>query len=99
MGLTGGIADITSLYDSLIAMHNGLTDDSILDAYSDVRRRIWREIIDPSSRANFARIWDEKASEEKEKFFKMCKDMENDEEARERGAKVRSHFVDGHSGY
>jgi hypothetical protein len=90
MGLTGGIADITSLYDSLIAIHNGLTDDSVLDAYSDVRRRIWREIIDPSSRANFARIWDENAKEEKEKFFQMCKDMEHDEEARERGAKVRS---------
>ncbi|TVY82298.1 FAD-dependent monooxygenase terC [Lachnellula suecica] len=88
MGLTGGFADITTLYDCFLAMQEGLTDDSILDAYSDVRRKKWREIIDPSSRANFARIWDENAVEEKEAFFKMCRDMENDPEAQKRGAQV-----------
>ncbi|KAF4624841.1 hypothetical protein G7Y89_g13328 [Cudoniella acicularis] len=60
MGLTGGIADISSLTDCLLAMHNNLTDDSILDKYSEIRIKKWKEIIDPTSRANFGRLWDEK---------------------------------------
>lgn len=88
MGLTGGIADITSLYDSLLAMHQGLTDDSILDAYSDIRIKKWRELINPISRANFARLWDDNAIEERNAFLKMCKDSENDSDAQLRGSRV-----------
>ncbi|KAH6666425.1 hypothetical protein B0J14DRAFT_620528 [Halenospora varia] len=70
MGLTGGIADISSLTDVLIAMHLGLTDDSILDKYSEVRIKKWREIIDPMSRANFGRLHDESLKADREEFFK-----------------------------
>ena len=53
---------MTSLYDCLIAMQDGLTDDSILDKYSEVRRKKWQDLIDPISRANFRRIWDKDVS-------------------------------------
>ncbi|CAG8972461.1 hypothetical protein HYALB_00001150 [Hymenoscyphus albidus] len=88
MGLTGGIADITSLFDCLIALQNGLTDDSILDAYSEVRVQKWKEIINPSSLANFNRLWDENVADERKEFFERCKAMEEDEALRRRNMAV-----------
>ncbi|KAG4430042.1 hypothetical protein IFR05_014481 [Cadophora sp. M221] len=85
LGLTGGFADVTSLYDCLMAMQNGLADDSILDKYSEVRRKKWHELVDPISRANFRRIWDEDAIPERNEFFAMCKKMESDEEMQKQG--------------
>lgn len=88
LGLTGGIADVTSLYDCLMAIQNGLTDDSILDKYSEVRIKKWKELIDPISRANFRRLWAEDAIPEKEAFFAMCKETETNEELQKQGAGV-----------
>lgn len=79
---------MTSLYDCLMAMQSGLADDSILDKYSEVRIKKWKEMIDPISRANFRRIWAEDAKGEREEFFEMCKKMENDEEMQKQGAGV-----------
>lgn len=89
MGLTGGFADVTSLYDCLIAMHNGLTDDSILDKYSEVRRRKWREIIDPISRSNFRRLWAEEDIPQRLEFFAMLNKMVDDEEMKKKSQEVR----------
>jgi hypothetical protein len=75
MGLTGGISDIHTLYDCLAAINTGLTDDSILDVYSDVRIKKWKEIIDPTSRANFRRLWAEDAIPERERYFEILKKM------------------------
>lgn len=86
MGLTGGFGDITSLYDCLMAIQNGLTTDKILDKYSEIRIKKWAEIIDPISRANFRRLWAEDASLERLAFFEMCKKMETDEEMQKGGA-------------
>jgi hypothetical protein len=89
MGLTGGFADITSLYDCLMAIQNGLTTDKILDKYSEIRIKKWAEIIDPVSRANFRRLWAEDAIPERLAFFEMCKKMETDEVMQKQGAAVR----------
>jgi hypothetical protein len=35
-----------------VGIHTGRADDSILDAYDEVRRRIWHDIIDPISSDN-----------------------------------------------
>jgi hypothetical protein len=86
MGLTGGFADITSLYDCLIAIQNGLTTDKILDKYSEIRIKKWAEIIDPVSRGNFRRLWAEDAIPERLAFFEMCKKMDTDEEMQKEGA-------------
>jgi 2-polyprenyl-6-methoxyphenol hydroxylase-like FAD-dependent oxidoreductase len=81
LGLTGGIADVGNLFDAFVGIHEGLADDSILDRYSEVRMRIWREIIDPMSRENFRRLWDQNPEKalENDEFFQICKKSEENE--------------------
>ena len=88
MGLTGGFADVTSLYDCLMAIQAGLTTDKILDKYSEIRIKKWAEIIDPMSRNNFRRLWDEEAKPARLAFFDMCKKMETDLELQKQSATV-----------
>jgi hypothetical protein len=79
MGLTGGFADVGSLYDAMYAVHTGKVEDtSILDEYSRVRIQKWREIIDPMSRKNFGLIWDPALEKEREDFFQFTNKMESD---------------------
>ncbi|KAK4234217.1 hypothetical protein C8A03DRAFT_18836 [Achaetomium macrosporum] len=80
MGLTGGIADVGSLYDSLVGIHTGMADDSILDKYDEVRRRIWHDIINPISSENMSRLFKYSGPDEameKDPFFKMVTRMQN----------------------
>lgn len=79
MGLTGGIADVGGLYDSLVGIHTGKADDSILDKYDEVRRRIWHDIINPISSENMTRLFKYSGPDEamdKDPFFKMMKKMQ-----------------------
>ncbi|KAB5559737.1 hypothetical protein GE09DRAFT_65975 [Coniochaeta sp. 2T2.1] len=80
MGLTGGIADIGSLYDSLMGIHTNQTDDSILDKYDEVRRKIWHDIINPISSNNMRRLidLDPDTAVEKDPFLQLLKKMETD---------------------
>lgn len=82
MGLTGGIADVGSLYDSLYGIHTGLADESILDIYDEQRRKIWHDIINPISTENIKRLFNQSADEalEKDPFLKMVKQAESDPE-------------------
>lgn len=81
MGLTGGIADVGSLVDALVGIHKGLADPSILDKYDEVRRKIWHEVINPISTENLRRLFtqDPETAGEKDPFFKMVKQAEQDE--------------------
>jgi len=78
MGLTGGFADVGSLYDCFTGIHTDELDESILDKYSDERIKIWREMIDPMSRANFHRLWDPECVKDRDEFFKMCEHASDD---------------------
>src|SRR6478735_6579908 len=78
LGLTGGFADVGSLYDCFMGIHQDELDESILDKYSEIRIKIWREMIDPMSRANFHRLWDPACEKEKEEFFKFCERADKD---------------------
>lgn len=78
LGLTGGFADVGSLFDCFTGIHTDELDDSILDKYSEIRIKIWRDMIDPMSRANFHRLWDPACEKEKEEFFKFCDKAAND---------------------
>ncbi|KAI1612541.1 hypothetical protein EDD36DRAFT_239588 [Exophiala viscosa] len=80
LGLTGGIADVGSLFDALVAMKSGKADDSILDKYSEVRIEKWQKIIDPMSRANFKRVCLDESEESRKEFWALCKKMEEDDE-------------------
>jgi hypothetical protein len=78
LGLTGGFADVGSLYDCLMGIHQDELDEDILDKYSEVRIRIWREMIDPMSRENFHRLWDPAYAEKRDEFFKLCEKSNDD---------------------
>ncbi|TKA62055.1 hypothetical protein B0A55_12487, partial [Friedmanniomyces simplex] len=54
--LTGGIVDVGALLQCFEGMHNGVADDSILDKYCEVQRRMWHDIINPVSTANIRRL-------------------------------------------
>ncbi|KAJ5367638.1 hypothetical protein N7541_001579 [Penicillium brevicompactum] len=81
LGLTGGIVDVGNLFDAFIGIHEGLADEEILDRYSEERRRIWKEVIDPMSRENFRRMWDQDAdtARETDEFFRLCAQSEKDD--------------------
>jgi 3-(3-hydroxy-phenyl)propionate hydroxylase len=51
LGLTSGLFDTFVLYDALAAVVRGTADDSVLDRYSEERRRTFLEIASP--RASF----------------------------------------------
>ncbi|KAL4929441.1 FAD-dependent oxidoreductase [Aspergillus undulatus] len=81
LGLTGGIADVGSLYDSLLGIHLSKASDTILTKYAEIRRQIWTDIIDPMSRENFARLHqDAETAREKDPFFRLCVQAESDPE-------------------
>lgn len=63
-------------------MHKGLADESILDIYSEVRKRIWTETIDPMSRENFRRLHDQDpdSARETDEFFQILANAELDTE-------------------
>ncbi|KAJ5085933.1 hypothetical protein N7532_010704 [Penicillium argentinense] len=81
LGLTGGIADVGNLFDALNGIHKGLTDEKILDKYSEVRKRIWQEVIDPMSRENHRRLHDQDpdTAHKNDEFFKICIQAETDD--------------------
>lgn len=61
-----------------MGIHQGQLDEDILDKYSEIRIKIWREMIDPMSRANFHRLWDPKYEKDREDFFVMCQKASDD---------------------
>lgn len=65
-----------------MGIHKGLADETILDKYSEIRKRIWAEIIDPMSRENFRRLYDQDPTKarENDEFFQLCVKGETDEE-------------------
>lgn len=83
------------LYDSLIGMHKGLADESILDTYSEVRKRIWSETIDPMSRENFRRLHgqDPEKARDNDEFFKILIEAESDTELAQELALVSLIFL------
>lgn len=54
--MTGGLADVDSLFDCLMGIHTGQADDSILDKYDEVRRDMWHKFIDVVSSDNLRRL-------------------------------------------
>ncbi|ORY10104.1 hypothetical protein BCR34DRAFT_539919 [Clohesyomyces aquaticus] len=78
LGLTGGFADVGSLYDCFLGIHEDQLDEDILDKYSEVRIKIWKDMIDPMSRANFHRLWDPTMDKDREEFWKMCEQASDD---------------------
>ena len=70
------------LFDCLMGIHRGVADDSILDKYSEIRKKIWETVIDPMSRENFRRLYDQDPTKarENDEFFKLCVKGETDQQ-------------------
>lgn len=58
LGLTGGVLDADALSDALGAVIRGRVDESVLDFYSQERRRVFIEVASPMS-SNFKRLLSE----------------------------------------
>jgi len=56
MGLTGGILDAGALGDVLLAVMVDGKSEALLARYSELRRKVFLEIVDPRSQANVRRI-------------------------------------------
>lgn len=95
LGLTGGIADAGCLFDALMGIHYRLADDRILDVYSDIRKQIWIDIIDPMSRVNFERLLarDANAVGDNDPFFQDCVKAETDDKLAAKLAMVSFFFL------
>jgi 2-polyprenyl-6-methoxyphenol hydroxylase-like FAD-dependent oxidoreductase len=80
MGLTGGLVDTGNLADCLIGIEKGLTDDTILERWDEVRREKWHNIINPVSSANIRRLntLDPDTAVDNDDFFKLLKKAEKD---------------------
>ena len=52
LGLTSGLFDTYVLYPALAAVIKGETDDSVLDRYSEERRRVFLEVASPAASEN-----------------------------------------------
>lgn len=82
MGLTGGIVDVGGLFDCLIGIYRGETDETILDKYDEVRRQKYREIINPLSSTNIRRLFaqDPDTAAKYDEFLGLCKKASDDEQ-------------------
>lgn len=82
LGLTGGIVDVGNLYDCLRGIYENKADESILDKYNEVRRKVYLDIIDVVSSSNLRRLFelDPDRAVEDDEFFKLAKKAETDPE-------------------
>lgn len=73
--------DAGNLFDALMGIHYRLADDRILETYNEVRKQIWKEIIDPVSRENFERLLapDASVAGDNDPFFQDCVKAETDD--------------------
>lgn len=81
MGLTGGLVDAGNLFDCLYGIATGQADDSILDKYSEIRIKKYRDIINPISSDNIRRLWDASPDAiQQDPFFQAVERAKTDKE-------------------
>lgn len=92
LGLTGGFADVLGLCECLVGIERGWVKDAdwILEKYDEVRRGIFRDVVDPISSANFMRVLSEDSDKkiEEDPIIQMCRKAKTDEKVREQLSKV-----------
>lgn len=66
------MSDIGSLVDCFYGLIDGKTDDSILDRWDEVRRKIYNEYISPLSTKNLERLFKDPCEvKANDPFFKL----------------------------
>ena len=76
------MVDVGNLYDCLAGIYEGKADDSVLDKYDEIRRKMYNEFINPISSTNIVRLFGTNADDvlEKDDFLRACKRGETDVE-------------------
>lgn len=98
MGLTGGLLDAGALGDALIAVIKDNASESILDRYDEIRRSIFKSVIDPASQANLRRLCenDPETVKETDPFFKSILNADKDGKEKIRGlGQLRVSILEG----
>ncbi len=80
LGLTSGLFDTYVLYDALAAVVRGTADDTVLDRYSDERRRTFLEVASPRASANKKMIYHTSDPVEKERQVARLRALAADED-------------------
>lgn len=68
--------DVAGVYECLVGIYTNRADSSILDIYSDIRRKKYQEIVDPISSSNLRRMFNMEL--EADEFLQLCKKAAND---------------------
>jgi len=76
LGLTGGMLDAGACADALIATLKQGYPESVLESYAEKRKKVWHDIINPTSQANVKRIFenDPDTVGQTDPFLKMLND-------------------------
>ncbi|MGP6204679.1 FAD-dependent oxidoreductase [Microbacterium sp. F2] len=82
LGLTGGFLDSFVLTEALAAVIRGAADDSVLDAYSTLRRRVYLDVASPAASANKRMLFDPHPPEEKAQLLGGLRHLVADREFR-----------------
>ncbi|KAF2730755.1 putative monooxygenase [Polyplosphaeria fusca] len=84
LGLTGGLLDAGALGDALVAVLKQGINEDILNRYAQVRRDVFKKVIDPASQGNLLRLWkaDPETVGDTDPFFRILR--EADPTAREK---------------
>lgn len=82
LGLTGGFCDSFVLSEALAAVVHGTASDDVLDRYSEVRRRVFLDMVSPQATANKKMLFDPHGLEEKNTLLEGLRFMANNGEAR-----------------
>ena len=75
MGLNTGILDADALADALIMILKESKPESLLDLYSDERRKVFQRFVDPTSTYNKLRLqMDAEAANRDDWFYRLMQD-------------------------
>lgn len=70
-----------ALYDALLGIHTGVSDDEILTRYSELRSEKYLSFVDPMSVANFKRLCakDPEVTIANDEFFHQARKAQADQ--------------------
>lgn len=80
MGLNTGILDADALAETLIMILNESKPDSLLDIYSDERRKVFQRFVDPVSTYNKLRLHtvDAETANQDDWFYRLMQNPSRD---------------------
>lgn len=82
LGLTGGFLDAFVLSEALAAVIAGSADETVLDAYAQLRRRVFLDIVSPQATAYKQMVFDPPVGREKALLLDQLRTLATDTDLR-----------------